>query len=122
MNGVDVIITGVYLIVLLSFAKPLLSKILPKFQNSAKMDKANGSFNLNDLKGHSVRSNIKKIAIGVGLAGIVLGMAYGITMLILEEEKRGPWTILIFTTIAIALSFNSKIRNLRGTYKSAEYC
>ena len=121
LNGADVIISGVYFIFLLAFAKPLLGKFMPKFRNSRELEDANGSFKLNDLAGHSFKSNLVRILTGVALAAVVLGMAFGLTLLINNPDKRGPWTILIITTVAIALSFFPKVRNLRGTYKSAEY-
>ena len=121
LNGADVIISGVYFIFLLAFAKPLLGKIMPKFRSSKNLEEANGSFNLNDLRGHSFKCNLKKILAGVGLAALVLGLAFGMAELFIAEGKSDPWIILIITTAAIALSFIPKVRNLRGTYKSAEY-
>ena len=120
LNSADVIISGIYFIFLLSVAKPLLRLFLPAFKNSKSNAESNGSFQLNDLKGHSLRDNSWRIAIGVVLAAIVLGSAVGISFLFAGEMVE-PLILLLITTVAITLSFNGKIRNLRGTYKTAEY-
>jgi len=120
LNSADVIISGVYFIFLLTVAKPLLRLFLPAFKNSKKNGDSNYTFELNDLKGHSVKSNIWRILIGLGLALIVLGISAGVTILISGGMKESI-VMLLITTLAIGCSFNVKVRNLRGTYRTAEY-
>jgi len=122
INGADVLISGIYFIFLLTIAKPLLRRFLPAFKNSNGTDQANSGFSLNNLKGLALTKKIMYIIIGVVLATILFGVSFLLAGQIEQDsEKMAPWLFLFITTGAIGLSFIPRVRNLKGSYNTAEY-
>lgn len=62
------------------------------------------------------RKNLPKIALGLLLSIICLGIGAGLSLL-LTKSLNELVVILTITTLAIALSFNKKIRNLPKTFE-----
>lgn len=62
------------------------------------------------------RNNLPKLAIGLLLSVICLGIGAGLSLL-LTNSLNELVVILTITTLAIALSFNKKVRNLPKTFE-----
>jgi uncharacterized membrane protein len=118
LNSADIIFTGIYFFFLLSVAKQVLSKVLP-----VKKSLINGSDTGKSERNHlESRGNLLQVAIGLVLSLIIVGVAFGSSLLIFKDpEKSLPLVILLITTLGIAASFIRKIRLLPGTFSTANY-
>ena len=116
LNSADIVISGIYFIFLLTVAKPLLRLFLPAFSNSSQSNAEQSASVPNESKKHL----ILPIVIGVILSALVLGASIGLSLLI-TGKMTAPLIILLITSVAIGLSFNIRVRNLEGSYRTAEY-
>ncbi len=116
LNSADIVISGIYFIFLLTVAKPLLRLFLPAFSNSGKP----GAEQTGTSPDSPAKKLILPVAIGLTLSVLVLGAGIGISLLI-TGKMTAPLIILLLTSLAIGLSFISKVRSLAGTYRTAEY-
>lgn len=116
----DVFNSGIYFLLLLTFAQPLLLKFLPSF---VPIDN-----NPRDETFHYGRSGmelgkweiLKGMALAFLLALGVFASSLGISILFSGSIELIP-VLLSVSTLSIALSFVSKIRNLPKTYEFGEY-
>ena len=116
----DVFNSGIYFLLLLTFAQPLLLKFLPSF---VPIDN-----NPRDETFHYGRSGmelgkweiLKGMALAFLLALGVFASSLGISILFSGSIELIP-VLLSVSTLSIALSFISKIRNLPKTYEFGEY-
>lgn len=116
LNSADIVISGIYFIFLLTVAKPLLRLFLPAFSNSEN----SGTEQTSTVPDEPTKKLIIPIAIGLTLSAIVLGASIGLSLLI-TGKMTAPLIILLITSVAIGLSFNTRVRNLEGSYRTAEY-
>jgi len=116
LNSADIIISGIYFIFLLTAAKPLLRLFLPGFSGPVTSSEAPGP------AGSAVerKRGLLHIALGVALSAVIVGAAIGLS-LVFTGRMVTPVIILLLTTFAIGASFSKKVRNLRNTYRTAEY-
>lgn len=130
LNAADVLLGGLYFILLITILKPFLQLFLPAYRHSKETKSRTASYQMDDLQGRPTRIIIKNIGMAFLLAVTVFGLGLAFSSLIggifnwTEEEidtKRGSWLILFITTAAIGLSFIPKVRTLKGTYRTAEY-
>jgi uncharacterized membrane protein len=116
LNSADIVISGIYFIFLLTVAKPLLHLFLPAFSNSGN----SGAEQTSTSPDEPTKKLILPVAIGLTLSVLVFGASIGISLLI-TGKMTASLIILLLTSLAIGLSFISKVRFLAGTYKTAEY-
>jgi uncharacterized membrane protein len=116
LNSADIVISGIYFIFILTVAKPLLRLFLPAFSNSSQSN-AEQSAPVPDKPNKHL---IFPVVIGVTLSALVLAASIGLSIII-TGKMTAPLIILLLTSLAIGLSFNSKVRNLEGSYRTAEY-
>lgn len=116
LNASDVIVGGVFLLFLTSFAPKVYALFLPKFSqtgNSLQNDKS-------PLPTSKIY-NLYDILCSVGLAIIIIGISIGITWLITRKLESISLILLLLTTFSILASFSKKIRNWRGSYELGDY-
>lgn len=116
LNSADIIISGIYFIFLLTLAKPFLRLFLPAFSGPKASTGVSGPPDSADNR----KRGLLHIALGVTLSAVIVGAAIGLSMLITGEITT-PVIILLLTTFAIGASFSGKVRNLRNSYRTAEY-
>ncbi len=116
LNSADIIISGIYFIFLLTAAKPLLRLFLPAFSGSATSSEAPGT----PCSADGRKGGLLHIALGVALSVLIVGAAIGLS-LVFTGKMATPLIILLLTTFAIGASFSRKVRNLRNSYRTAEY-
>jgi uncharacterized membrane protein len=114
INAVDVVLGAIYLIFLMSVAQKLLGRFLPAFQ---KGQNSGQEFYPEKEPGNISPRNIFSAA---GLAVLIVGTSIGLAFL-LTGEMTIAVVILAITTLAIASSFNSRVRNLHGSYETGQY-
>lgn len=120
LNTADVLFSGIYFLILLSFARRLPSWFLPvKTGKESDREKTlsgrPGPEETFDEKGRP-----RHVLIGLALASSLVGMAIGISWLI-RGDILMPVVILVVTSLGIASSFIRKVRSLPLTFTSANY-
>ena len=119
LNSTEIMLGGIYLLFLMSVAKPLLLKLLPPYQNSNKnesRDIATGE----ETMPQSIGQYLQLYGIPVLIAAAGLVVSLGISWLV-AGTVREVIVILSVTTIGIALSFLQPVRKLKGSYPAGEY-
>ncbi|MCB0502729.1 MAG: DUF819 family protein [Bacteroidetes bacterium] len=132
INLGDIFTGAIYLIILTSIAHPLLSKILPKYQQYTSGllfvdERIAPDLDKNEKEDFSYMSVYKMGRAGFYLLPVVLtilalGISIGLEMVLYPAEgMNGTFVILSVTTIGIIMSFAEKIRNLKSSYRIGQY-
>lgn len=115
VNAADVLLGGVYLLLLTSVVPKWLKAVLPGFQNAitGAVDETETdpyhSFNYR----HAIRA--------IGLTILVIGSALGLTWLVYGRLDQLAFLILMLTSLSLAVSFIPTVRNLENTFETGEY-
>jgi uncharacterized membrane protein len=119
MNASDVVLGGVYLIFLMSFAHPLLSKVLPAYESNKKrkteVEEDVQQFNMLNLR-HKIGNVLLSLLMGIAC----LAAGVGVSILIFDKISIIS-IILTITTLAVLGSFIKAVRTLPGTFEVGEY-
>lgn len=119
LNAADVVMGGMYLLVLLTVAKPLLSKLLPGFtapEDIADADPAEVSDSTNEPWPKRARG----MALAFGASVLIVALSAGVTWLLVGELAVAG-IFLGLTTGGILGSFIAPVRNLEGSYELGNY-
>lgn len=115
LNAADVIVSGAYLLFILSLAKPLLSKLFPPFERSAsRPDEAH------EAPAPPRRALLKGMALSAGLSVLIAALCAGLTMLIFGKLEVAP-ILFGLTTCGVLGSLVPRIRALHGSYALGNY-
>lgn len=120
VNASDMLLGGVYFLLLVTVVKVVVRKILPPFDKSQIIDENEEMESLNPIFSHGAKKGIKNILFAGGMALVAVGLAVGIAILITGKMAVAP-IILVVTTIGVGLSFIPKIRNITGTWRMGQY-
>lgn len=116
----DIVLSAVYLLIVMSIAKPILKHVLPlKNWDSNVVSPENLSFTTR-FSDYFRKGLWKKIAAGFGLALVIVGASLGVSMLV-PPDFQTMVTILLITSLALAASFVPAIRSLPMTFATGEY-
>lgn len=116
----DMVVSAVYLLAVMTIAKPVLSKFLPvkDWSLADSVSEVLGA----ELRLGDYRS--KKVALGtlaaLGLAAVAVGLSFGFSLLF-PESYQTMATILGITTLALAASLIPRVRALPKTFQTGEY-
>jgi len=116
----DIVLSAIYLLAVMTIAKPLLKRFLPV--KNWDSDGASPS-NLNFDTGFSAyfeRGQWKKILVGFALAAAIVGVSLGLSSFI-PADFQTMATILLITSLALGASFVPRIRQLPMTFATGEY-
>lgn len=117
LNAADVIVGGAYLLVLLTVAKPLLSRIYRPYDGPVTQTAtAGGDADARLDLGESWLEMLGAFA----LSAVIVAASVGVTILAVGELAI-PGVFLGLTTGGIAASLLAPIRNLRGSYELGNY-
>jgi len=119
LNSADIIFSTLYFLILITFAKKILSRFLPPFKPVMKENDGQSESTNQDALTLSFKS-VKAITFGIGTAAIILGAGVGISLLLFGKMQPAI-IILTITTLGIASSFIKSVHKLEGTYQTAEY-
>ena len=120
LNSADIVFSGIYFIFLLTIGRRVLGRILPSFKKRWE----NGDAEETDVEVSSFRQKAKYVTLGFLLSVLSLGVAIGLSALIMKDwtiDKAVPLIILGITTLGIGASFNKRIRELPQTFSTASY-
>lgn len=116
----DIVLSALYLLFVMSAAKPALSKFLPTRDWDATVESpetVSFSSRFSDYFGEGLW---KKIVSGLGLSVIIVGISLGLSGLV-PADYQTMTTILLITSLALAASFVPRIRALPMTFTTGEY-
>ena len=116
LNASDVVVGGAYLLVLLTVAKPLLSRIYRPYDGPVTQTTAtdDGEETLD------LRESWLEMTGAFALSAVIVAASVGLTILAVGELAI-PGVFLGLTTGGIAASLVSSIRNLKGSYELGNY-
>jgi len=124
-NTADVVVGGIYFLLLISVMPKLCRRFLPAFNGGTSTDapvqleqNLEASF-IPEKDVFSFRLILKRVPI-VLLGVLCLGTAAGLALLI-TGELDVMIIMLVVTTLGIGLSFISKVRQAPGSYSAGQY-
>jgi len=112
LNGADVVLSGVYLLFLLSIAQRVLGKFLPAFDYSRLGD----DFDDGERPDFGWRNVIAALGISIASSAVAVGIVY-----LFAPDLPIAAVILAITTVGILASFVPRIRELPGTFETGEF-
>ena len=115
LNASDLVWGAVYLLFLMTLAKPILGRILPAF----KGEKGGQGVEAETYSNLDLRNRWKNILMFLLIAMTLLGVAVGLTIL-LTGKMEVIIIILTVTTGGIILSFTA-LKNRLGSYELGDY-
>lgn len=123
VNASDMLLGGIYFVLIITVIKWGLRRILPKFEyvdyqqevtEAKEIPAFESIFTYNFLK------KVGKFALIFLLAAIIVGVSCGAALLITGELAVAP-IMLIVTTLGIGCSFIKPIREIKGSYEIGQY-
>lgn len=119
LNAADLVVGGVYLLFLLTVAKPLLKHIFPAYQPTEEQEEAEPIVDEDDVP-IDLKAAWPQMLGGLGLSVVALALSAGATWLV-AGELAVAGIFLGITTAGILGSMWPKVRNLAGTYELGNY-
>ncbi len=116
VNAADVLLGGIYLLLLTSFLPLVFGRLLPGFRQvpASQLQES-----------HSSRSaaafNYGDAARGIGLTVLIIGGAVGLTWLVYGSLSEVAFLLLMLTSLSILASLFPKVRHLENTFDAGEY-
>lgn len=115
VNAADVLMGGVYLLMLTSFLPALFGRMLPAFLPGAQEgstytpESPYANFNYRDA--------LKAILLTL----VVIGSALGATWLVYGKLSEVAFLILMLTTLSLLAAFSPRVRQWEHTFETGEY-
>jgi uncharacterized membrane protein len=114
VNAADVLLGGLYLLLLTSFLPALYGRLLPVFTSEGQEQQeepqsAYANFNYRDA--------LKAILLTL----LVIGTALGLTWLFYGTLSEVAFLILMLTTLSLLAAFSPRVRQWEHTFETGEY-
>jgi uncharacterized membrane protein len=120
VSGAEMVASTTYLIFLMTFAQRLLLLFMPAFKQTPKRPAPEAELEPKTFHLLRKKDQLKSLALGLGLALMITLLSIGFSW-IFWHKVVVTVVILSITTLALAASFSSKIRNIAGTYDIGQY-
>ncbi len=128
LNAADLFVGAIYLLVLLTVAQRLLARVLPApprvgVNEDPEVATATDPFAVTPR----AREVFVALGLGIGVVVVVAGLAVAVLTPVvsgepvLDSEAFATAVILGITSLALALSFVTRIRSQPGTYATGQY-
>ena len=120
LNASDTVLSGLYLLFLLSIAKKFLSKFFRPFKADDVVEPEEES----TVESRAEKTKHIALTFGLAIAIVVLSAAFGFLAKKLFPSAEGIFqtvVILGLTTFGIVASFQSKVRAIRHSFATGEY-
>lgn len=118
LNAADIVVSGLYLIFLMTIAHKLLLKFMPAYNvgesNEEVEEDTNGYDELN--VGQKVKNHSLSVLLALAFLSISVGLSY-----LISGKIAVVIVMLTITTLGIGGSFIKKIQSHLGTYELGEY-
>ncbi len=120
VNTLDIIVSSVYLLFLMTAGKYLFRKILPKYKFN-ELTIENGNYqDENNYKGIFKKENIFPVLKAVGYSLLIVIISIGISFLITRTISMLV-LILSITTLSIAASLLKQVNSIQYTFQTGMY-
>ena len=121
VSGYDLIVTGLYLILVVFCGKLIIRKIF-KLNNLKQEEKTTDLPNeeASSFKNKKLKHIILNRALGIIVALLVVVIAYAIS-LIIPLENNTAVIIIVLTTVSLLLSLTKPVKRLEGTFDLGLY-
>lgn len=120
MNACDLVLSGLYLVLLLTVAQRLALQFLPSFVRIENNDR-DETFHYQRYQQMASRTKVGvSLTIALLLAAGIVGVSIGFSFLV-AGKITAPNVMLGVTSLSIAASFVRKVRFLPRTYEFGEY-
>lgn len=121
MNIADLMICGIWFLLLISVAKPLLSLILPDYtKTKAHQDIQTTQTETQAVSEMSQSQQLRSIGLSLGLSILILALVAGLTFLIVGKLDDGV-IIVGVTILGLLASLYKPIRKLAMAYDVGQY-
>ncbi len=118
VSGYDLIITGLYLIVIVFFGNIIIRKVFGKKKDDNYV--GNDNVGIRESEKKTWPELLLNRAAGVGVAILIAAVAYAVSLL-LPIKNNVAVIIIVITTLSIAVSFWKPMRKLEGTFDMGLY-
>ena len=119
VSGYDLIVTGLYLILIVFFGEPLIRRIFKinhiKTEEEIKLPEEETS-----VKNHNLKHLILNRALGILTAFFVVAISYALS-LIIPLQNNTAVIIIVLTTVSLLLSLTKPVKHLEGTFDLGLY-
>jgi uncharacterized membrane protein len=116
----DIVLSALYLLAVMTFAKPLIKHVLPVKNWDIEGDfAAQASFNTK-FSDYFRNGNWKKVLMGFGVAVGIVAISQVVSIFV-PADFQTMVTILLITSLALAASFIPSVRALPMTFATGEY-
>lgn len=121
VHASDTILGGVYVLFVITIAKPLLSRVLIPFTG-------NGAIPVDEIDPTATtrfgdifrRQHLLQSGAALGLSVVLVGISLGISALV-SPDWETVVVLLSLTTLAILASLSARVRDLKTSFRMAEY-
>lgn len=118
-NTSDMLIGGIYFLLLTSVMKHVYRKVLPPFKALDAVDTEIEPF-MKPVFGKGIKKGLGSIGFTVGLAILAAGVAIGLSIVVFGSIMLVPILFLV-SSFGIGLSFIKRFHRIEGTWNIAEY-
>ena len=112
LNASDLVWGASYLLFLMTLAKPIFAKVLPR--------SVGVPFGADEESSGSGNTSVINLLIMFGIAVLIVGASVGLSLLFFDKLSA-IFILLFVTTVGIALSFNNTIHSKPGSYQLGDY-
>ena len=116
LNAADVLIGGIYLLFLTSFAPKVYRLFLAPFKGEGPEES-----NLDVLAEDNARINYRDSLKAIVLTLAIIGITLGICRLAFGNLENIAFIMLLLTTLSIGASFAGRVRRWENTFETGEY-
>lgn len=119
----DLIISGIFLVFILSVGQRVFLWFLPPFKHSENQDTSEDiqeEENFESYEGIFKKEVFLPLLAAFGLSVAILGISYGISLLVPADYSTAA-VILLITTFGIVFSFIPKIKKIKKTFQFGMY-
>ncbi len=121
----DILLSAMYLLFVMTIAKPIFSRLLPAFKAPEQEHDHSAFSHLADETANAYKPLLRlallpKTILGLLLAGVIVGAAVGIAKLV-PDSMASAIAIIAITTLGVAASFVPSVRNLPNSYPLGMY-
>ena len=118
----DIVLSAVYLLFLMTLAKPLLSKVLRPFVASGTVsaDAVDQDEEVVGIRDICTKDTLLPLGGAFLLAVAIFAVGAGLSFIV-PEGISTMIVILVITTLSLLVSLSPRVRNIRLTFRAGEY-
>ena len=120
VHTADVIVSGLYFLLLISVGKTLLRRVLPAYSSRAGSEEKITALSLRTFR-DMARSSRRRGVFEIGLTGILIMALGAAASLLVSEENSALTAILVISSLSIAVSFLPRSREWVHGFHIGEY-